>query len=185
MREVEVKARIKNLEELKENLNRLKVIFSEPLMQHDKIYFPEGMTFGNIKVGIPCMRLRDSNGIYTWNMKKAVSSELDNIEHETEIDNPEEADRIIKLLGFHEEIKVSKARIKCNYKDYEICIDEVEDLGNFIEVEKLIQDDDKTDNKIIEDEMINFLESLNIKKEDRVLKGYDTLTYENNMKDKK
>ena len=31
--------------------------------------------------------------------------------------------------------------MKCKYKEYEICLDEVEELGSFIEVEKMSDED--------------------------------------------
>jgi len=55
-----------------------------------------------------------------------------------------------------------------------ICLDEVEGLGSFIEVEKTSAEDGEA----IQEELFNFLESLGVKREDRVFKGYDTLKYD-------
>ena len=55
----------------------------------------------------------------------------------------------------------------------EICLDEVKDLGNFIEVEKITDEDpDK-----VQEELFRFLESVGVRREDRVVNGYDILMW--------
>jgi hypothetical protein len=43
----------------------------------------------------------------------------------------------LNLLNFKEVVRVVKKRKKTHYKDYEICLDEIENLGTFIEIEKI------------------------------------------------
>ena len=43
---------------------------------------------------------------------------------------------ICEQLGFVLHVRVNKIRRKASFNGYEICLDEVEDLGSFIEVEK-------------------------------------------------
>lgn len=180
MKEIEVKAKINDIVTLKKRLEDIGCIFSEALNQEDRIYFPKGKTIGNFKLGTACMRIRDSNGVCTWNMKKALTGELDNIEHETIIDNPEEAHNIIINLGYEEAVRVSKKRLKCRYAELEICLDDVKGLGSFIEVEKLADED--SDSEAIQEQLFAFVMSIGVKREDQVLKGYDTMTAELNDK---
>ena len=58
----------------------------------------------------------------------------------------------------------------------EICLDVVEGLGTFIEVEAFA--DGKTEE--VQERLFAFLRTLGIKDEDRVTKGYDTLVREKN-----
>jgi adenylate cyclase class 2 len=83
-------------------------------------------------------------------------------------------DGILKLMGYSEEVRVNKTRVKTNFKDYEICIDDVKDLGAFVEVEKIAEDGD---GEKIQKELFEFLETLGVKKEDQVMHGYDTLLW--------
>ena len=80
-----------------------------------------------------------------------------------------------KLLGFHEVLYVSKKRTKCKYEDMEICLDEIDGLGSFVEVEKMTNEDDT---QKIRKELFEFLKTLGIKEEDQVQKGYATMIYE-------
>ncbi|MDP3762811.1 MAG: CYTH domain-containing protein, partial [bacterium] len=62
---------------------------------------------------------------------------------------------------------------------YEICLDEVDRLGSFVEVETFSDDGDP---EKIQEEIFKFLLSLGVKPEDRVREGYDTLVYLKNLK---
>ena len=59
---------------------------------------------------------------------------------------------ILGLLGFEKIVEVHKTRRKMKYNDYEICVDDVHGMGNFIEVEKF---SDEPGEKI-QSELFNF-----------------------------
>jgi adenylate cyclase class 2 len=101
------------------------------------------------------------------------------MEHEVEINDPEEMKSIIKLVGFEELSYVNKTRQKCKYNGLEICFDEIDELGSYIEVEKL---GDDSDGPKIQTELFEFLKSLGIKDEDRATTGYDVLIAQKNGK---
>jgi adenylate cyclase class 2 len=182
MNEIEVKAKILNFIEIQSRLEDLGCIFSESLIQKDRIYLPNGIEFPDKTKGTLFLRIRDSNGKYIFTLKKQLDTEFENIEHEIIIDSPEEANEMAKLLGFHEVLFVSKKRIKCKYNNMEICLDNIENLGFFIEVEKMTNE---TDTLNVQRELFTFLKTLGIKKEDQIFKGYATLIYELNNKSKK
>ncbi len=108
-----------------------------------------------------------------FNIKQPQSNELDCIERETEINDADQMKGAIELLGYHQAIHVVKTRTKTKYQDMEICLDEVEELGSFIEVEKIVEGEGET----VQNELFGFLETIGVSKENRVLKGYDTLLY--------
>jgi predicted adenylyl cyclase CyaB len=60
-----------------------------------------------------------------------------------------------------------------------ICLDEVKELGSYIEVEKISEDDNANE---VQNELFTFLESLGVNKENRETHGYDTLLYIKNNK---
>ncbi|XLQ19715.1 MAG: class IV adenylate cyclase [Candidatus Moraniibacteriota bacterium] len=175
MNEVEVKAKVSNFTEIQSKLVKLGCTFSEPLIQKDRIYLPNGIEFPDKTKGTLFLRIRNSNGKNILTLKKQLDTEFECIEHELIIDNPEQANEMAMLLGFHEVLYVSKKRITCKYNDMEICFDEIDELGSFIEVEKMTSD---TETKQIMKDLFAFLETLGIKKEDQIFKGYATLIYE-------
>ena len=137
MREVEVKARVSDIKKIKEKLKKLGCKFSEPMIQKDRIYLHESIQFHEISNGTVVLRIRDSNGKITLTSKIPLENELDCIEKELSINDGETMNDILEEIGFREVVKVVKKRIKCRHAGLEICIDEVDNLGQFIEVEKL------------------------------------------------
>ncbi|MCH7677889.1 response regulator [candidate division KSB1 bacterium] len=63
---------------------------------------------------------------------------------------------------------------KIKVKDIEICIDNVTNLGSYIELEKFGQ---KNQAKIIQNELYSLLESMGVEKENFVYDGYDVLVH--------
>lgn len=57
------------------------------------------------------------------------------IEYETNVDSYDQLEKIFTALGFKKLIEVKKTRQAWSYKDVEICLDSVEGLGEFIELE--------------------------------------------------
>lgn len=178
VREIEVKAKTQDISALKEKLLELGCSFSEPLTQHDTIYLPEGIQYPVQKKGMAVMRIRDQNGKLMLTMKKAIENELDNIEKEISFENKQEAHDMLCEMGYYAAVSVKKTRVKCKHEDVEICIDEVEGLGSFIEVEKLCEDD--KDSEQVQEELFAFLQTLGVSQDDQVLKGYDTMMAEKN-----
>ncbi|KKU91292.1 MAG: hypothetical protein UY23_C0002G0031 [Candidatus Jorgensenbacteria bacterium GW2011_GWA1_48_11] len=108
-------------------------------------------------------RLRDSNGKYSINYKKwhfdGEGRGLYADEHETKIENPEAMRKILATLDFKPVIVVDKERKIWRYKDYEISVDSVKNLGDFVEIE-YYGDSHHSNHKEIMDGMISFLKGL-------------------------
>lgn len=79
------------------------------------------------------------------------------------------------LMGYKEAVRIEKRRITTKYKGDEICIDEVTGLGSFMEMERLTKNGDV---EKIQEQLFKFFKSIGIKKEDRVMSGYDILMLE-------
>lgn len=179
MNEIEVKAKVKDFDLLIHLLKELGCILSEPIIQDDYIYNKKGLDIKSGYHDTPVLRIRKQNNKIFFTLKKNRSNELDCIEKEIEVNNDIILSEIIELLDYIKTVEVHKKRIKTNYKDYEICLDHVDDLGYFIEVEKM-SDEDGTK---VQNELFDFLQTLGVSKEDRVFQGYDTLIYlKNNLK---
>ncbi len=174
MREIEVKAKLRNKEQVLHKLAELGCALSDPVSQKDTIFIKPGFTIP-LPPRVTALRIRDQGGKFIFTFKQSVSNQLDCLEKEVVIGQPQEMKEIIELLGFVEFAHVNKIRRKANYKDMEICIDEVEKLGDFIEAEIITDEasDDKVQDKL--DKLFEFLTSLGIQKEDQVWDGYDVL----------
>jgi predicted adenylyl cyclase CyaB len=178
MYEVEVKAKLKDRDAIFKKLTDLGCTFSEELHQIDDIFTPLATVFPPPK-GEPVLRIRDENGKFILTLKINQSSRQDCIEHEVEVKDKVEMDKIIKLLGFRDDVTVDKKRIKTKYKDMEVVLDIVKDLGEFIEAEKMTDEADPEARKKIQEELYEFLETLGVGKEDRVIDGkYDIMLIE-------
>lgn len=176
MREIEIKMRVTDLNSIKSQLEKIGCVFNDPIVQKDIIFRRDGEA-PNVR---NILRIRSVNNRSLFTLKRNVNDELDCLEKETEISNPEELRDIIELLGYKEFVRINKQRWICRYKDYEVCLDDVENLGYFVEMEKL----EEVSNEGAEDirkEMIEFLESLGIDKNNRVRSGYDTLMEQNKV----
>lgn len=174
MNEIEVKARVKDFNLLMNNLKKLDCVFSELIIQDDYIYNKKGLDIKSEYHDTPVLRIRKQNNKILFTLKKNRSNELDCIEKEIEINNDAILTDIIELLDYVKTVEVHKSRIKTNYKEYEICLDSVKNLGDFIEVEKKSDENGEK----IQNELFDFLQTIGIEKEDRVFKGYDTLLCE-------
>lgn len=121
----------------------------------------------------------DEKVIMTAKKSKALSGDASLVkrEHEVVVDSVEEARGILDMLGLKEAVRAVKKRQTTEHAGYEICIDEVEDLGSFIELEKI---GEKEDAERIQKEMLEFLATLGVSAEDKVSKGYDILILEKN-----
>lgn len=173
MREIEIKAKLNEpipnfIAKLKDNGIQL----GEELLQHDVVYGLPGAV-DNV-LGANWLRIRTENDttIY-FTLKKSVVGHLDSIEHEVVVDSAEELENIIKELGYELYSDLIKTRQKVKVGELEICVDDVEGLGTYVEVEKLCADD--ADNSEVVEELWTFLSNLGISKNDEVHEGYDVL----------
>ena len=184
MREIEIKIRATNLDAIKTKLEQLGCKLSDPITQHDTIYSLAANTqeeWKESKEGHVVMRIRRQGGSIEFNLKKQKTNELDNLEYETEITNPDDMHKILVELGYVPQVEVKKVRRKCKLEHYEICLDEVEKLGSFVEIEELASDDANPEE--IQKKLIEVLESLGLSREHVETRGYDTQIYQSAIRE--
>ena len=95
MREIEVKAKLRDKEGVMRKLVELGCRFSEPVTQKDSIFIEPGLTVP-IPPGRTALRIREQDGKYIFTLKQSVLNQLDCLEKEVAIDRPEEMKEIIK-----------------------------------------------------------------------------------------
>lgn len=175
MREIEIKARVRDATALMQALASAGVQLGEPLKQHDVVWFEKGADLANM-TGWNVVRIRTENDVRSIFTLKQTVADLDKLEHETAIENPSEMRAAIELMHYELFVEVVKTRRKTKLGDIELCVDEVEHLGTFIEAEKLCPDD--ADGDTVRAELWQLLESFGISRADETTKGYDILMRE-------
>jgi len=174
MFEVEVKVKVDDIEAFKAKINDLKCNFDEPLVQTDRIFVENGVKGFNIPFGSPVLRIRTENNKSIFTYKQKTNDIRGTIEHETVIDNFEEMISILTLLGFKEHVTVNKKRVYAKYDNFNICIDDVELLGSFVEIEIMANEDEKEEKY---NNILAFIKTLGLNEENIVKYKYDEMVY--------
>ncbi len=179
MKEIEIKVQIESDTELLAFLKREAKPVKEE-RQIDTYFSPKEKSFLTQDPVKEWLRLRDENGVQSINYKywhynqEGKTNHCD--EYETEIEDSEQLKSILKALHFEPIITVDKSRQSYLFKDYEISLDHVKELGAFVEIE--LKSDKAQDPQQVTDEMIEFLRKFNVGKIERDYKGYPKLLLE-------
>jgi adenylate cyclase class 2 len=181
MKEVEVKARLHDGAKARETLTALGCAFSEPIVQDDTTYVREPGSVETYLANAEFLRLRvqdDGTVLFTLKYHPGRAGDLWGapMEYETAVGSKDEMEHMLLLMGFKKAVCTKKKRLKTRHGNWEICIDEVEGLGAFIELEELA--DEQVDIAPIHVAMRAFLKSIGIAVEDTGLKRYDILMLE-------
>lgn len=176
MKEIEVKAYLKDREGVIAKLKDLGCVLSEPVRQIDTVYSKTMDTTADYNsANEHFLRIRrSSTGKNIFTVKEKMQQHMASKEFETEVSDPDALEQAIFLMGYSVANGLDKTRQTAHYRNYEICLDDVQELGSFIEVEKFSDEDPD----LVVDELFQFLLSLGVKKEDQVFKKYDTLIME-------
>src|SRR5690606_37593762 len=96
MREIEVKARVREPAATLAALDRLGIVLAPTIKQHDVVYGPPGAVAD--APGVNWLRIRtvDDSRKCIFTLKRPVTSKLDSIEHETVVDDVAELTAIVQ-----------------------------------------------------------------------------------------
>ena len=92
-------------------------------------------------------------------------------EYETSLGDMEQLRKILLALNFKSIVTVDKVRNTWTYQDYEIAIDSVKNLGDYVEIE-YIGKEKQSDPKAVTVKMIQFLKSTSCGTIERDFQGY-------------
>ena len=176
MKEIEIKAYLKDKEAILEKLAELGCVLSDPITQSDTVFVQKvGPLDIYLSNGLFPRIRRTGDGRTIFTVKKPVSLDaLTKLEAEMEVSDANALKNALEMMGYQESNTVKKIRRKGHIGEFEICIDEVESLGTFIEVERMSE----MDVERIRTEIETFLRSLGVPQEDETVKGYDILMIE-------
>ncbi|MDD3190762.1 MAG: class IV adenylate cyclase [Candidatus Pacebacteria bacterium] len=153
-------------------INKSNGAFQAEKHQVDEYFSPAHRNFLDIRPVEEWLRLRDADGKYSINYKN-WHFEQDGKSHycdkiETKVENINQMKNIFSALDFESMVIVDKLRKIYNYKDYEVAIDSVKNLGDFIEVE-YIGTDEKISPAKVAGEMVDFLKEAGC---ENIMKNY-------------
>jgi adenylate cyclase class 2 len=176
MNDVEIEIQV-NIEDSKPLIDFLtkNANFQKETHQIDEYFSPAHRNFIGVRPVNEWLRLRNADSKYSINYKN-WHREKDGRdyycdEYETKIEDLTQLKKILDVLNFKPLVKVDKVRRIWVYKDYEIAVDSVKNLGDFVEIE-YIGKDEKVDPKEVTTEMINFLKGIGCGKIKRNYVGY-------------
>ena len=174
MREIELKFQVDNFDKIKSILESNNEELSEEYRQSDTIYVSD-LSDTESKEGSLWLRVRKVNDKIEMNLKKQSAKKMESEEIEFEVSDYDLANRFLKTLGYQEWVQVNKVRRYSKYENVNVCMDEVERLGCFIELELLIEDNDDKDYESI---LLDYASKLGIDASRRINSHYDTMISE-------
>lgn len=174
MREVEVKYRVLDLDALVTELADRGVDLGDCIVQDDQAYAPVSWQYGQSRIGVPFARLRTVAGQHVFTVKRPEENVLSCAEHESSVADREEMHRALLAMGFRATQRIRKSR-RCGSAlagAVSVCVDEVDGLGAFLELERMVPDG--VPGEVIQARLTEFAASLGIEAE-RVEDTYDAL----------
>ncbi|WP_245648099.1 class IV adenylate cyclase [Micromonospora rosaria] len=140
--EVEVKYRVTDSGVLVAALAARGVVLSAPVAQDDQAYARVGWEYGQSKIGQPFARLRTERGRHLLTVKTPVANELSCVEHETEVADRDQMHAALQQMGFYPTVRIRKTRRTSTLGSMSLCVDEVDDIGAFLEIERIVAPDE-------------------------------------------
>ena len=176
-REIEIQVKVEDVAPLLAFLAKKGTATGEK-HQMDEYFSPVHDDFTQKRPVQEWLRLRDASGTHSLNYKNwhfdnaGKGSYCD--EFETTIADPSAARQMLLALNFRSIATVDKVRRTWTYQDYEVAIDAVKGLGDFVEIE-YIGTNSETDPHTVAEEMVAFLKRLGCGKIRRNFVGYPFL----------
>jgi adenylate cyclase class 2 len=126
------------------------------------------------------LRIRCVNGasVLTYKGKKLDTVSKTREEFETAVEG-DTTRSILLSLGFTQSGHVRKSREIYRYQDFIICLDTVETLGEFVEVELMADDDHSSNLEFHSKRIFDFLEKIGIHESESIRTSYLEMMLEN------
>lgn len=159
--EIEIKAYCQNISDIKIKLAELDAVFIKTETESDQYFNHPAKDFAETDEALRIRNAADTT-ILTYKGPKVSKVTKARIEKEVVVQDDKETGEILNLLGFHQSGMVMKNRDYYELGDIIICLDDVENLGAFVELEK------KGNNlEVIEKELFSLAEKLGLEKFER------------------
>jgi adenylate cyclase class 2 len=172
MLEIEVKTRADHLP-VKEQLSAMGAVFVGVQHHCDTYFNAPDRDFAKTDEALR-IRSVDGRSVMTYKGKKLDTLSKTREEFETPVDGGITRS-ILLALGFYESGIVKKTREVYRFENMTICLDKVEGLGEFMEVEIVAESNIETHRK----QIFSFLANFGIREEDSIRTSYLEMVLEN------
>ena len=177
--EIEIKLPLHNSQEVKKVLDKNGKLVSKDVFQKDIYFVPSHRDFLNVRFPFEWLRLRESQEGFSINYKHFYPENVKNTDYcdefETKIENVKTMKKIFQSLNIKEVVVVEKVRTTWIFEEVEIVIDEVKDLGSYIELETTIHFENPKEGKKF---LYKILEKLDAEVGEEDLRGYPFMILE-------
>ncbi|MDD5750708.1 MAG: class IV adenylate cyclase [Candidatus Pacebacteria bacterium] len=175
--EIEIQVNVEKIEPLLGFLAENGEFVSEK-RQIDEYFTPYHRDFLAVRPAVEWLRLRNSQGNFSltyknWHVDEQGKSQYCD-EYETKLDDLEQMRKILIALNLKSLAVVDKTRRTYLYQDYEVAVDKVANLGDFVEIEWKGKGRDIEPKKIT-DAMVKFLKDSGCGEVKRNYQGYPFL----------
>lgn len=184
-KEVELQLIIKNPADIEKKLKKIGR-YIETQKQVDKYFVPPDRDFFAKEPPIEYLRIRFEKGKNHLNYSFLHFDKNDWLiwtdEYETLIDKPKTVEELFKKIGLIPKVTVTKTRKYFDCDDFQVTLDKVRDLGDFMEIEakKDFGSPEKTRKACLD-----FLKNLNIKYQMKAKMGFPRMLYRKLEKQKR
>ncbi len=169
MIEIEVKARVDDARKMEKAILAIGATPIGIQDQADTYYNAPHRDFEKTDEALR-IRMQDGKSFLTYKGSKMDKVSKTRKEFNVEIDYADSMKHILTSLGFFAVATVTKKRKNYRLGDFLISIDEVQNLGNFMEIELQAEDSRKYQEKV--ESIFNFIEKLGITKESTIRQSY-------------
>lgn len=186
MIEAEVKLPVRDLEEVKKQLIQKGFVPLSHIQEKD-VYFDDAQ--GQIRANGQALRIRKTMDMKTGSTagqinfkgKKIDTLTMTRQELESIVDKADICIQILEAVGFHKVFpKVIKDRTMLQYGEMTACLDQVEGLGDFLELEILVDREEQKD--AAQERIASVLETLGYSMADTVRRSYLSMLQEKQEK---
>jgi adenylate cyclase, class 2 len=174
VREIEVKYQVEDMEALLLALKSRGIELGESVFQDDQAYAPAEWQFGDSKLGVSFLRLRTVNGRHYFTLKQPADNAQACLEYETEVADRQAMHHAAIRMGYRPTVRITKTRRVAALDDLSLCVDDVEGIGGFLELERMALDD--ADAQAVQADLAALVSSLGVAAT-RTAQTYDSIVH--------
>lgn len=171
--EIELRFPLYNDEEVIEFLNKNAKLIKKDIAQKDSYFTPAHRNFLGVKHPFEWLRLRETDKECSLDYKHFYPENVEKTDYcdefQTRLGNVNAMRKILKSLDFEESVVVDKVRSVWIFKDVKISVDNVKNLGKFIELEATKHFENPKEGKKY---LYSILNELSVRVGEEDLKGY-------------
>lgn len=182
--EVELKFPLHNSRSIIEFLNSNAKLKCKDVFQKDSYFVPPHRDFLAIRIPFEWLRLRESEKENSFDYKHFYPEDAEIKDYcdefQTKLGNIDAMKKILKSLNFKESVVVEKRRSSWIFRNVEISIDFVMNLGEFIELEAMENYEDPNEGKRYLHSILNLI---NAEVGEENIRGYPFMIIQNIKKE--